>query len=396
MSSPSSSQPTVPQPAVPPPVVPPPVPSAIDLDDARLLALVGGRRVAVVGASDDPVRPSNAVVRALLDAGYEVVPVNPTVSEVHGRQAHPSLEAVPGRVDVVDVVRAPEHLPAVARAAVARGDVGVVWNQLGLVSAEARALVRDAGLGYVEDACMQAEVAATGRRAPTGPRLDHEVVLLDLDDTLLDHDACERAAVAATLAAFDLPGDGQVVDTYVRHNAELWERYRDGAIAPEVLRTERWDRTLRAIERSGDVPAISAHYLEQFAATGALLPGAAEALWWLARRARVAICTNGFRSVQQQRLAATGLDVLVHAFVSSEEAGVAKPDPTSLHLALERLGSSGADPARVVVVGDQLATDVAAGHALGAHTVWIAPDDAVVPAGLREPHLRVAALAAVA
>ena len=243
---------------------------------------------------------------------------------------------------------------------------------------------------------MKVEAGRRGTRAPTGPRLDHDVLLVDLDDTILDHDACERAAVAATLAAFDLPGDVAVVDAYVRHNAELWDRYRSGSIAPEVLRTERWDRTLRAIQRRVDVPAISAHYLEQFAATGELLPGAAEALWWLARRSRVAICTNGFHQVQQQRLTATGLGRLVDAFVSSEEAGVAKPAPASLRLALERLGATDQAPADVAVVGDQLATDVAAGHALGAHTVWIAPDDAVVPTGLRAPHVRVAALSALA
>ncbi len=112
----------------------------------------------------------------------------------------------------------------------------------------------------------------------------------------------------------------------------------------------------------------------------------------------MAICTNGFREVQTQRLAATGLEEIVDAFVSSEEAGVAKPDPTSLRLALERLGveDTDVDPGEVAVVGDQLATDVAAGHALGAHTVWIAPDDAVVPEGLRAPDLRVAALADLA
>jgi YjjG family noncanonical pyrimidine nucleotidase len=241
---------------------------------------------------------------------------------------------------------------------------------------------------------MRVELGRTGATAPTGPRLEADVLLLDLDDTILDHDACERAAVAATMRTFDLDPTDVAVDTYVRHNAALWEQYRRGAIGPELLRSERWDRTLSELGMAADLPAISAHYLEQFAATGALLPGAAEALWWLARRARVAICTNGFRAVQAHRLAATGLGGLVDAFASSEEAGVAKPDPAPLRLALERLGTDAA--ARVVMVGDQLATDVAAGHAIGATTVWITPDDAVVPAGLRAPHVQVDRLAALA
>lgn len=368
----------------------------INLDDARALALAGARRIAIVGASDDPDRPSHRVMADLLGAGYDVVPVNPNVARVHGRQSHPDLASVPGRIDVVDVFRAPEHLPEVARAAVARDDVGVVWCQVGLVSPEARRIVAAAGRGYVEDHCLGHAVLDGGVRPPAGPRVEHPVVLLDLDDTILDHVACERAAVAATLAAFDLDGSDVVIDTYARHNAALWGQYRRGAITSVALRTSRWERTLRDRGLVADVRAVAAHYLDEFAATGALLPGAAEALWWLARRARVAICTNGFREVQTTRLAATGLQDLVDAFASSEEAGVAKPDPAVLHLALERLGVDEVDPADVVVVGDQLGTDVAAGHALGAHTVWIAPDDAVVPEGRRAPHVRVERLADVA
>ena len=370
--------------------MPDPVPTPIDLDDARSLALSGMRRVAVVGASGDPGDDGHRVTRVLQEAGYDVVPVARTADAVHGVAAHDDLASVPGRIDVVAVLGAPADLPAVARAAVDREDVGVVWAQRGLVSEEARRIVRDAGRGYVEDHCLADQVRAAGARPPDGPRLEHAVVLLDLDDTILDHDACERAAVAETLVAFDLEPSDVVVDTYVRHNAALWRQYREGAITPTALRADRWHNTLRELDLVAEVPAISAHYLEAFATTGALLPHAADALWWLARRARVAICTNGFREVQTTRLAATGLRGLVDAFVSSEEAGVAKPDPASLRLALERLGADDED--RVAVVGDQLGTDVAAGHALGAHTVWIAPDDAVVPEGLRAPHVRVTAL----
>lgn len=370
--------------------------AAIDLDDAVELALTGARRIAMVGASDDPESASSGVMAGLLERGYDVVPVNPTTDAVLGVPTHPDLASVPGRIDVVDVFRAPEHLPDVARAAVAREDVGVVWNQLGLASADARRVVRDAGRGYVEDRCMEVESGRPGVRPPVGPRLEHPVVLLDLDDTLLDHVACERAAASATLAAFDLTDDDRAVATYARHNADLWELYRSGGVEPAALRTQRWDRTLRELEAVADVDAVSAHYLEAFEATGAMIPRSAEALWWLGRRARVAIVTNGFREVQTRRLAATGLDRLVDVFVSSEEAGIAKPDPAALHLALDRLGVAEVTADTVAVVGDQLVTDVVAGHRIGAHTVWIAPDDAVVPEGTQPPHVRARALADLA
>lgn len=367
----------------------------IDLDDAHSLALVGARRIAMVGASDDPNRDSFGVLKALLDAGFDVVPVNPNVNWVLGQQSFHTLAAVPGHVDVVDVFRAPEHLPDVARQAVDRGDVGVVWNQLGLVSDEAREIVRSAGMGYVEDRCMKVEVQQRGIRASRAPRLTPDAMLLDLDDTILDHDTCERRAVAATLKAFRIESNKFAIDAYARHNAELWAQYRQGGITPTALRTERWDRTLRDLGVVADVASVSAHYLEEFSSTGALLPGAAEAMWWLARRTRVAICTNGFRAVQEQRLAATGLDRLVDAFASSEEAGVAKPDPAPLRLALSRLGVDDED-ADVVMVGDQFGTDVAAGHAIGATTVWVAPEVVDVPDWAAAPHHRVERLAQLA
>lgn len=123
------------------------------------------RRIAMVGLSSDPDRPSHEVATALQRAGYEIVPVNPHEDEVLGVTAYPSLADVPGEVDVVDVFRGKEVLPDVARAAV---DVGApaLWNQLGLWSEEARAIAEEAGLDYVEDRCMKVEVGRRGARPP--------------------------------------------------------------------------------------------------------------------------------------------------------------------------------------------------------------------------------------
>jgi uncharacterized protein len=115
--------------------------------------LDGARRIAVVGASDDPSRPSFGVVRVLLDAGFEVVPVNPNVPNVHGLPTVPSLAEVGGVIDVVDVFRRPQHVPDVARDAVAAG-AKALWLQAGIRSDEARRIATDGGLRFVEDACL--------------------------------------------------------------------------------------------------------------------------------------------------------------------------------------------------------------------------------------------------
>jgi uncharacterized protein len=115
-------------------------------------------RIAVVGASPDPNRPSNGVVRRLLRAGYDLVPVNPRCDEVLGLPTVPSLHDVDGPIDLVNVFRRPEHAPAIAEDAVTVG-AKALWLQQGVVSADARRIAEAAGLAYVEDACLAVEVA---------------------------------------------------------------------------------------------------------------------------------------------------------------------------------------------------------------------------------------------
>lgn len=126
------------------------------------------RRIAVVGLSDRPDRASLGVASYLLDHGYDIIPVNPTIDEVLGLRAYPSLADVPGEIDLVDVFRRPEHLVDVARQA---ADVGVraLWLQLGLRSGEARSVAEEAHMDFVEDACLKVEVARRSGRIALPP-----------------------------------------------------------------------------------------------------------------------------------------------------------------------------------------------------------------------------------
>jgi uncharacterized protein len=127
--------------------------------------LATARRIAVVGASDHPYRPSHGVVRRLLVLGYEVVPVNPNVTEVLGVRAVPSLEEIDGPIDLVDVFRRSEHTPEVVERAIEVG-ASAVWLQSGVRSDAARALAEEAGLRYVEDACLAVEAELTDLTVP--------------------------------------------------------------------------------------------------------------------------------------------------------------------------------------------------------------------------------------
>ena len=114
--------------------------------------LADARTIALVGASPKPWRASYGVMRYLLAYGYRVIPVRPSCHEVLGVPCVGSLAEIDEPIDLVDVFRRAEHTPGVAREAVAAG-AGALWLQLGIVSAESRAIASEAGLDYVEDAC---------------------------------------------------------------------------------------------------------------------------------------------------------------------------------------------------------------------------------------------------
>ena len=112
------------------------------------------RTIAMVGASPNHARPSNQVMRYLLEQGYDVIPVRPEGCDtVLGVRCVRTLAEIARPIDLVDVFRRPEFTPDVAREAVAAG-AGALWLQLGIVSRESRRIAEEAGLDYVEDACM--------------------------------------------------------------------------------------------------------------------------------------------------------------------------------------------------------------------------------------------------
>ena len=116
------------------------------------------RSVAVVGVSADWFRPSHFVAKYLLTHGYRMIPVNPRYQEVLGQRCWPSLEAIPEPVDMVDVFRKTDDVLPIARSAVAIG-AKCLWQQIGVLNAEAADLAGSAGLDAVMDRCVKIEHA---------------------------------------------------------------------------------------------------------------------------------------------------------------------------------------------------------------------------------------------
>ncbi|MGA3095199.1 MAG: CoA-binding protein [Bryobacteraceae bacterium] len=112
--------------------------------------------IAVVGLSGKRFRPSFGVAEYLQRAGYRIIPVNPRETEVLGEKSYPDLDAVPEPIDIVDIFRRSEHVPAIVEAALRKG-ARAVWMQEGVVHEDAARRAEAAGLAVVMDRCILKE-----------------------------------------------------------------------------------------------------------------------------------------------------------------------------------------------------------------------------------------------
>ncbi|ROO85878.1 hypothetical protein EDD29_3430 [Actinocorallia herbida] len=116
------------------------------------------RTIAVVGLSGNELRASHFVGYYLKRHGYRVIPVNPREPEILGEQSYPTLRDIPVPVDVVNVFRAPDALPAIAEDTVSIG-AGTLWCQFGVINEAAAHLAEDSGTTVIMDLCLKIEHA---------------------------------------------------------------------------------------------------------------------------------------------------------------------------------------------------------------------------------------------
>ena len=118
--------------------------------------LKSARNIAVVGLTDNPLRPSYGVSRYMSAQGYHIIPVNPNISEWLGQQAYASLLDVPEKIDIVDIFRRSDAVPEIIEQAIML-KVPAVWMQEGVVHHQAAEKAREAGILVVMDRCILKE-----------------------------------------------------------------------------------------------------------------------------------------------------------------------------------------------------------------------------------------------
>ncbi|TCT17602.1 putative CoA-binding protein [Melghiribacillus thermohalophilus] len=116
--------------------------------------LTRAKTIAVVGLSDKPERTSYQVAKAMQDAGYKIIPVNPKADEVLGEKAYNSLSEIDEPFDIINVFRRSEFLPEIAEEAI-KTDANVFWAQQGVKNEEAYKLLKEHDFTVIMDFCIK-------------------------------------------------------------------------------------------------------------------------------------------------------------------------------------------------------------------------------------------------
>ncbi len=203
-------------------------------------------------------------------------------------------------------------------------------------------------------------------------------LFFDLDRTLWDFDTNSRLALSEIFQTKDLQailgvGFDEFYQTYVIENEKCWDDYRIGAMSKEVLRFERFLRTIQRFDQNQK--ALAVEMGDMYVATSplktALMEGTKEVLSTLqARGYRMHIITNGFEEIQYVKLKNTGIDHYFEEIITSERAGVKKPHQQIFHHSLKLAKAS---PNDSVMIGDDLPVDILGAKAVGMKQVYFNP-----------------------
>lgn len=192
-----------------------------------------------------------------------------------------------------------------------------------------------------------------------------------MDGTFFDFPACERCAFFRTVQAFGIAGDETMYQRYHAINAAVWRELEQGDMTHEQLRPERFRRLLAQPEWDflNASPEEMARINLQCVSEGAFLYDGARALWErIYAQYIVCVLTNGSDYTQLGRLERAGLLPYTHAVVTSQRAGIGKPDAGIFRYALDVLGCT--DKRQCVMIGDSLSADIFGAHSFGIDAIW--------------------------
>ncbi|MBR1746884.1 MAG: YjjG family noncanonical pyrimidine nucleotidase [Clostridia bacterium] len=214
----------------------------------------------------------------------------------------------------------------------------------------------------------------------TTDRLTIEVVLLDVDNTLLDFQAAQRTALVLAFSEMGFSCESDRETRFDALNKSYWRLFEQGKISRERLVVERFERFFEQEGLPGDAQTAERLYRKNLGKNHDLVPGAIDALRYLKSKYPVYLVTNGLKKTQEERLSDSGIDKLVDGVFISEEVGYRKPQKEFFSYVFSHIPPIARDQA--VVIGDSLSGDIEGGRAAGTRTVWYNPKGKVGTADL--------------
>lgn len=197
---------------------------------------------------------------------------------------------------------------------------------------------------------------------------NYSCLILDVDGTLLDYTEAERAAIAGTLTAFELPCTEEAFAKYSEINEMLWKQLERNEIKKDTLAKQRFALLLEFLQQKKDPIRMNNDFMTRLSQEAQMIPGADELLSELAEFCTlIALSNSGHRSLLS-RLEKSGLLPYFDGVYSSEKMGVAKPHSKCFTYPLKQLGIT--NTKRVLVAGDSLTADIKGGAACGLDTCW--------------------------
>ena len=198
-----------------------------------------------------------------------------------------------------------------------------------------------------------------------------EFLFLDLDDTILDFHKAERIALAKTIRDFGVEPTEHVLHRYHIINKLHWEMLERGELTRAEVQVGRFRALFEELGVAVDAAAVAAKYSENLAIGHYFMPGAEEALEALSKKYRLFLASNGTASVQKGRMTSANLYRFFEQVYVSQEIGHNKPSKAYFDACFARIPDF--DPARAMIVGDSLTSDIRGGINAGIKTCWVNP-----------------------
>lgn len=215
-----------------------------------------------------------------------------------------------------------------------------------------------------------------------------EFLLLDLDDTILDFHKAERLALSKTIRSFGIEPTDAILNRYHEINKWHWEQLELGKLTRAQVLEGRFVQLFRELGLEVNAADCMKSYEHNLSIGHYFLPGAEAAVKRLHQKYRLFLVSNGTAVVQQGRLTSAGLYPYFEKVFISQEVGFNKPDKAFFDRCFAQI--PGFEPAKALMVGDSLTSDIQGGINAGLRTVWVNP--AHKPAGKIRPDYEIEAL----